>query len=167
MTVRPNDGCAILSSEAGQRPHHVDQIFYASLGSLPHVLVAVRILQGGACMNLNGLGKVELDSVSELQQYLFSEMNSLRIANEPLSRRRSFEQASQPLCPASIEVAVAERCRFKQRIEIGAQPANRFSIDSIPDYAKASPSELCERVLGYFCHAAARTGMRPTIVFGV
>jgi hypothetical protein len=47
-----------------ERPHHVDQIFDLPLDRLPHVLVAVRVLDWCSGMDLDRLGQVELDGVA-------------------------------------------------------------------------------------------------------
>jgi hypothetical protein len=64
MAVRPDDGPSIGPRVAGERPHHIDQIFGLADGAAPHVLVAMWELRRRAWVKRKRLGEVELDGVA-------------------------------------------------------------------------------------------------------
>src|SRR3546814_9303519 len=77
MAVRPEAGGAILGGERRQRPDDVQKIFDFAFGTLPHVLIAVRILRERAGVDFDSLGQVEDDPVAPRSEEHPSELQSL------------------------------------------------------------------------------------------
>src|SRR3546814_13428927 len=54
-------------------PHHIDEIFVLALGTVPHVVIAMRELPDLAGMNLDRLRDVQLNAIASACQHRFDQ----------------------------------------------------------------------------------------------
>src|SRR3546814_6348835 len=82
MAVRPEAGGAILGGERRQRPDDVQKIFDFAFGTLPHVLIAVRILRERAGVDFDSLGQVESDPVAPGAKHALGDLEHEGVRSE-------------------------------------------------------------------------------------